>query len=105
MTMVASLAVLVDPCDQPPPDGATSNQSKEFVKTPGLDTIEHYKKLRWICSSCLINSSKKFNKLNYKITMKALRLGSVAFSLVARVDPCDQLQTSLDMRVKGWSLW
>ena len=64
MTMVASLAVLVDPCDQPPPDSATSNQ-----------------KIReWICSSCLINSSKKFNKLNYKITMKALRLGSVAFT-------------------------
>ena len=38
--MVASLTVLVDPCDQPSPDGATSNPSKEFVKTPGFDTIE-----------------------------------------------------------------
>ena len=43
--MVASLAVLVDPCDQPPPDGATSNQSKEFVKTPGFDTIEQETKM------------------------------------------------------------
>ena len=43
--MVASLAVLVDPCDQPPPDGATSNQSKEFVKTPCFDTIEQETKM------------------------------------------------------------
>ena len=43
--MVASLTVLVDPCDQPPPDGATSNPSKEFVKTPGFDTIEQETKM------------------------------------------------------------
>ena len=41
--MVASLAV--NPCNQPPPDGATSNQSKEFVKTPGFDTIEQETKM------------------------------------------------------------
>ena len=45
MTIVAPLAVLVDPCDQPPPDGATSNPSKKFVKTPGFDTFEQETKI------------------------------------------------------------